>query len=103
MNFIEQRKLRHSNHIPTSIVPDECNKKINSASSGECFLDDKIGDMDDFMNASKLFDSSVTSTRNEESSTKKKDKDLRKLYGCGICCQSFSTKDETYTASAVTD
>ena len=45
------------------------------------------GDID--MGANKLlFDSSISCKGNEEFSTQKK-------YGCGICCQSFSTKEET--------
>ena len=43
----------------------------------------------------KLSVPSVSCTGNEESSKLKKDPDLFKLYGCGICCQSFSTKEET--------
>ena len=46
------------------------------------------------MGANKLFDSSVSCTGNEESSLNKEDAEY-KLYGCGICCQSFSTKEET--------
>ena len=54
---------------------------------------DDHGDID--MVANELFDSSVSCTGNEGSSTKKEDTDLFKLYGCGICCQSFSTKEGT--------
>ena len=61
-----------------------------SASSSNCVIgEDDHEDID--MGANKIFDSSVS---NEESSTKKEEADSFKLYGCGICCQSFSTKEE---------
>ena len=71
-----------------SFVPNDHNM-TGSVIVGE----DDHGDID--MGAYELFDSSVSCTGNEESSTVKKDTDLFKLYGCGICCQSFSTKEET--------
>ena len=76
-----------------SIDPGECNM-ICSASSGNCVLDSKVDDGDVHMSADKLLDSSTSCSGNEESSTEK-DTDSFKLYGCGICCQSFSTKEET--------
>ena len=76
-----------------SVVPSECNM-AGSASSGNCAIvgEDGHGDID--MSANKLFNSSESCTGNEESSTKQEDAEY-KLYGCGICCQSFSTKEET--------
>ena len=68
---------------------------ICSASSGNCVIDGKVDDGDVHMNAGKLLDSSTSCSGNEESSTEEKDTDSFKLYGCGICCQSFSTKEET--------
>ena len=98
-NFIEQRKLSLGLQMPVhtddvSIVPSECNM-ICSASSGNCVFDGKVDDGDVHMSADKLLDSSTSCSGNEESSTEKKDTDAFKLYGCGICCQSFSTKEET--------
>ena len=98
-NFIEQRKLSLGPQMPVhtddvSIVPSECNM-ICSAISGNCGFDGKVDDGDVHMNADKLLDSSTSCSGNEESSTDKKDTDSFKLYGCGICCQSFSTKEET--------
>ena len=66
-----------------------------SASSGNCVIVGEDGHQDIDINANKIFASSTSRTGNEESSTKKKDTDSFKLYGCGICCQSFSTKEET--------
>ena len=44
----------------------------------------------------KLFDSSTACIGHEESLREKEDnEDSIKLNGCGICCQSYSTKDET--------
>ena len=96
-NFIEQRKLYLGPQMPVhtddlSIVPSECNM-VCSASSGNCVLDGKVDDGDVHMSADKLLDSSTSCSGNEESSTEKKDTDSFKLYGCGICCQSFSTKE----------
>ena len=98
-NFIEQRKLSLDPQMPVhtddvSIVPSECNM-ICSASSGNCVLDGKADDGDVHMSADKVLDSSTSCSGNEESSTEEKDTDSFKLYGCGICCQSFSTKEET--------
>ena len=84
-----------------SIVPSECNM-ICSTSSGNCVLDGKVDDGDVHMSADKLLDSSTSCSRNDESLTEKKDTDSFKLYGCGICCQSFSTKEKCI-ASTVTD
>ena len=94
MNFIEQRKLSLGPQMPVhtddvSIVPSECNM-ICSASSGNCVLDGNVDDGDFHMSVDKLLDSSTSCSGNEESSA-----DSFKLYGCGICCQSFSTKEET--------
>ena len=47
------------------------------------------------MGANEIFDSWVSCTGNAESSTEKKDTDVFKSYGCGICCQSFSPMEET--------
>ena len=98
-NFIEQRKLSlgpqmlvHTDAV--SIVPSEGNM-ICSASSGNCVPDGKVDDGDVHMNADKLLDSSTSCSGNEDSSTEEEDTDSFKLYGCGICCQSFSTKEET--------
>ena len=98
-NFIEQGQLSLGPQmsVPTddvSIVPSECTV-ICSASSGNCVLDGKVDDGDVHMNADKLLDSSTSCSGNEGPSTDKKDTDSFKLYGCGICCQSFSTKEET--------
>ena len=98
-NFIEQRKLSLDPQMPVhtddvSMVPSECNM-ICSASSGNCVLDGKVDDGDVHMSADKLLNSSTSCSENEESSFEKKDTDSFKLYGCGICCQSFSTKEET--------
>ena len=98
-NFIEQRKISLGPQMPVhtddvSIVPSECNM-ICSASSGNCILDGKVDDGDVHMSAEELLDSSTSCSGNEESSAKKEDTDSFKLYGCGICCQSFSTKEET--------
>ena len=98
-NFIEQRKLSLGHQMPVhtddvSIVPSECNM-IYSASSGNCVLDGKVDNGDVHMSADKLLDSSTSCSENEELSTKKEDTDSFKLYGCGICSQSFSTKEET--------
>ena len=71
-----------------SIVPNDHNM-TGSVIVGK----DGHGDID--MGANELFDSSVSCTGNEKSSTKKEVTDLFKLYGCGICCQPFSTKVET--------
>ena len=78
------------------LVPSECNM-ICSARSGNCVLDGKVDDGDVHMNADKLLDFSTSCSGNEESSTDIKDRptDSLKLYGCGICCQSFSTKEKT--------
>ena len=65
-----------------------------SASSGNCAIVGKDGHGDMNMGAKKPYDSSVSCTGNEESSTMKNETDSFKLYGCGICCQSFSTKEE---------
>ena len=99
LDFIEQRKLSLGPQMPVhtdgvSIVPSECNM-ICSASSGNCVLDGKVDDGDVHMNADELLDSSTSCSGNDGSSTEKKDTDSFKLYGCGICCQSFSTKEET--------
>ena len=91
VNAMKQMPV-HTNDV--SIVPSECNM-ICSASSGNCVLDGKVDDGDVHMSADKLLDSSTSCSGNEESSTEKKDTDSFKLYGCGICCQSFSTKEET--------
>ena len=66
-----------------SFVPSECNMAGRSSIIGNCAIvgEDGHGDID------KILDSTV-STENE-------DTDSFKLYGCGICCQSFSTKEET--------
>ena len=98
-NFIEQRKLSLGPQMPVhtddvSIVPSECNM-ICSASSGNCVLDGKVDDGDVHMSADKLLDSSTSCSENGEPSLKQEDTDSFKLYGCGICCQSFSTKEET--------
>ena len=98
-NFIKQRKLSLDPQMPVhtddvSIVPSECNM-ICSASSGNAVLDGKVDDGDVHMNVDKLLDSSTSCSGNEESSTVKKNTDSLKMYGCGICCQSFSTKAET--------
>ena len=69
---------------------------IDSASSGNCVLNGELGDGDVETHANNSFDPSGSGTGNEVSSTKKEDTtDSFKLYGCGICCQSFSTKEET--------
>ena len=49
------------------------------------------------MGVKKTSESSVSCTGNEESSTMKTEsrKGLMNVYSCGICCQSFSTKEET--------
>ena len=98
-NFIEQRNLFLGPQMPVhtddvSIVPSVC-KMICSASSGNCVLDGKVDDGDVHMNVDKLLDFSTSCSGNEESSTEKKDTDSFKLYECGICCQSFSAKEET--------
>ena len=90
-NLNKHRKIHTGEKLHTdevSIFPNDHNM-TGSAIVGK----DGHGDID--MGANELFDSSVSCTGNEESSTKKKDTDLFKLYGCGICCQSFSTKEET--------
>ena len=74
-----------------SFVPSEV-YMAGSASSGKRVIVGEDGHEDIDMGANKIFDSSVS---NEESSTIKEDTDLFKLYGCGICCQSVSTKEET--------
>ena len=48
-----------------------------------------------YIGSKKPYDSSASCTLNEGSSTIKNETDSFKLYGCGICCQSFSTKEET--------
>ena len=93
-NSFLDHKIMHTEKQPhtdeMSFVPSEVNM-AGCASSRECFIvgDDGHGDID--VGANKIFDSSAS---NEESSTEK-DTDSFKLYGCGICCQSFSTKEET--------
>ena len=77
-----------------SHVPKECNMMC-SASSGNCVLDGEVGDGDVETHANNSFDPSGSGIGNEESSTKKEDTDSFKVFGCGICCQSFSTKEET--------
>ena len=76
-----------------SFVPNDFNM-TGGASSENCVIVGKDGHEDIDMGANKLLDSSVSCTGNEESSTKQEDTEY-KLYGCGICCQSFSTKEET--------
>ena len=66
-----------------------------SASSGNCVIFGKDGHGDIDKGTNKTYDSSVSCTGNEGSSTTKNEADSFKLYGCGICCQSFSTKEET--------
>ena len=65
---------------------------MGGASSRKCVIVGENGHVDIDMGGNKIFDPSAP---NEESSTKKEKTDLFKLYGCGICCQSFSTKEET--------
>ena len=95
--FPKHRKI-HTGGKPltdeVSSVPIECNM-TGSASSGNCAIvgKDDHGDMD--MGANKPYDSSISCTGIERSSTIKNETDSFKLYGCGICCQSFSTKEET--------
>ena len=87
----DRHEIKHTGDKPhtgeVSSVPNDFNM-TGSAIVG------KDGHEDIDMGANKLFDSSVSCTGNEESSTKQEDTEF-KLYGCGICCQSFSTKEET--------
>ena len=76
------------NTAGVSFVPKECNM-TGSASRRTYVSGGKYGHVEIDMSANKLFDSSVSCTGNEESLAKEK------LYGCGICCRSFSTKEET--------
>ena len=77
-----------------AFVPSECDM-TGGTSSGICATVGKDGHEDIDMAAKKPYDSSSSCTGNEGSSTIKKETDSFKLYGCGICCQSFSTKEET--------
>ena len=82
----------HTSVAPS--VPGECSMTDNAvnASTSNCVIVGEDGHADIDIGAGKLLDSSCTG--NEESSTKQEDTEY-KLYGCGICCQSFSTKEET--------
>ena len=74
-----------------SFVPSKYNL-TGGSSSGNCAIVGKDGHVDIDMGANKPYDSCIG---NEGSSTMKNETDSFKLYGCGICSESFSTKEET--------
>ena len=87
----DRHEIKHTGDKPHT---DEASSVPNDFNMTGSVIVDKDGHGDIDMGANKLFDSSVSCTGNEESSLKNEDTEY-KLYGCGICCQSFSTKEET--------
>ena len=91
-NVKEESELCQSMPVHTDEMPSERKMICIGASSGICVLNGKV----EVLDTNKLLYSSTSCSENEEeSSTKTNDADSFKIYGCGICCQSFSTKEET--------
>ena len=78
-----------------SIVPDEGKTTGSASSSNRVIVGQDGGHWSVDTSENKIFDSSIPCSEDEESSIKKKNTQLFKSFSCGICCQSFSTKEET--------
>ena len=86
-------KLHTDDEVP--VVPDEGKTTGSDSSSNRVIVGKAGGHCGVDMSENKIFDSSIPCSGDEESSIKMKNTQLFKLFSCGICCQSFSTKEET--------
>ena len=100
VNFLKQGELCHGDpnkpdrtDEASSVQFVSCVSKTTD-SGASSFDGDLSGTIDDG-SANKLLDSLTSCSRNEDSSKEEQETDSFKLYGCGICCQLFSTKEET--------